>query len=128
MDSVANILTILLNGQRVGKERVAVPYSKFAKNFLDFLKKENLIGDVRLQETPIAKLVVSLAYEDDETPKIAGAKRISKPGRRVYVGASNLPYSQQDNGMIIVSTPEGLMDEKHARGKKVGGELICAIW
>ncbi|MCE9642798.1 MAG: 30S ribosomal protein S8 [Candidatus Andersenbacteria bacterium] len=128
MDSVANILTILLNGQRVGKERVAVPYSKFAKNFLDFLKKENLIGDVRLQETPIAKLVVSLAYEDDETPKIAGAKRISKPGRRVYVGSDNLPYSQQDNGMIIVSTSEGLMDEKHARGKKVGGELICAIW
>ena len=128
MDSVANILTILLNGQRVRKERVAVPYSKFAKNFLDFLKKENLIGDVRLQETPIAKLVVSLAYEDDETPKIAGAKRISKPGRRVYAGSDNLPYSQQDNGMIIVSTSEGLMDEKHARGKKVGGELICAIW
>lgn len=128
MDSVANILTILLNGQRVGKERVAVPFSKFAKNFLEFLKKENLIGDVRVQESPIAKLVVSLAYEEDETPKITGAKRISKPGRRVYAGSAKLPYTQQDRGMIIVSTPDGLMDEKHARGKNIGGELICAIW
>lgn len=128
MDSVANTLTILLNGQRVGKERVAVPYARFTKNFLEFLKKENLIGDVRVQETPISKLVVSLAYDEDDTPKITGAKRISKPGRRVYAGSSNLPYTHQDRGMIIVSTPDGLMDEKHARGKNVGGELICAIW
>lgn len=128
MDSVANTLTILLNGQRVGKERVAVPHARFTKSFLEFLKKEELIGDIRVQETPIPKLIVSLAYDEAKNPKISGAKRISKPGRRVYAGSSNLPYSQQDNGMIIVSTSVGLMDEKHARGKNIGGELICAIW
>ncbi len=128
MDSVANTLTILLNGQRVGKERVAVPYARFTKSFLEFLKQESLIGDVRVQESPVSKLVVSLAYDDKKVPKIAGARRISKPGRRVYSGASNLPYTHQDRGMIIVSTPAGLMDEKHARGKGLGGELICAIW
>jgi small subunit ribosomal protein S8 len=128
MDSVANTLTTVLNGQRVGKERVAVPYAKFTKNLLDFLKKEELIGDVRIQESPISKLIVSLSYNEKGVPKISGAKRISKPGRRVYAGGKNLPYTQQDQGMIIVSTPEGLMDEKHARGKGIGGELICAIW
>ena len=128
MDSVANTLTILLNGQRVGKERVAVPYARFTKSLLEFLKKKSLIGDMRMQESPISKLVVSLAYNENKTPKITGARRISKPGRRVYAPAANLPYTQQEHGMIIVSTPEGLMDEKHARGKGLGGELICAIW
>lgn len=128
MDTVSNILTILMNGQRVGKKRVAVPYSKFAESLLAFMKKSDFIGDVRTQESPIAKLVVSLSYTESGKPKISGVKRISKPGRRVYAGAANMPYTHQDSGMVVVSTPQGLMDEKHARGKKVGGELICAIW
>lgn len=128
MDTVANTLTTLLNAQRVGKERVAVPYSRFSQSLLEFLKAQSLIGDFRLQESPKAKLVVSLSYNEAGKPAIAGAKRISKPGRRVYASASNLPYTYQKNGMIVVSTPEGLMDEKHARGKGIGGELICAVW
>lgn len=128
MDTVANTLTILMNGQKVGKKRVAVPYARFTESLLEFLKAQTLIGDFRLQESPKSKLVVSLAYDEDGTPKIGGARRISKSGRRVYVGAKRMPYTQQEVGMIIVSTSEGLMDEKHARGKGIGGELICAIW
>lgn len=128
MDSVANMLVILLNGQRVEKERVVVPFSRFSKSFLEYLKLQSLIGDVRVQEGAIPALLVSLAYTDSKEPKIQGARRISKPGRRVYVGKEKLPYTNQEKGMIIVSTSEGLMDEKHARGKGLGGELICAIW
>lgn len=128
MDTVANILTIIINGQRAQKKRVVVPYSTFAESLLAFMKKNDFIGDVRTQESPIAKLVVSLSYSESGKPKIGGVKRISKPGRRVYAGAAHMPYSYQEAGMIVVSTPQGLMDEKHARGKKVGGELICAIW
>lgn len=128
MDTVANILTIIINGQRVQKKRVAVPYSKFAERLLAFMKKNDFIGDVRMQESPKAKLVVSLGYSDSGKPKISGVARLSKPGRRVYAGASHMPYTRQDSGMIVVSTPEGLMDEKRARGKGIGGELICAIW
>ncbi|MEK7499426.1 MAG: 30S ribosomal protein S8 [Patescibacteria group bacterium] len=128
MDTVGNTLTILLNGQRVGKKRVAVPFSRFTERLLNFMKEQKLIGDIRLQETPKAKLIVSLAYSQEGKGAISGSQRISKPGRRVYAGADFLPYSRQESGMIIVSTPEGLMSEKKARGKGVGGELICAIW
>lgn len=128
MDTVANTLTIILNGQRVGKKRVAVPFSNFNKRLLEFMKAQKLIGDIRIQESPISKLIVSLGYTESGAPLIHGSRRISKPGRRVYAGAQFLPYSRQESGMIVVSTPEGLMDEKHARGKGIGGELICAIW
>ncbi len=128
MDTIANTLTILLNGQRVGKKRVAVPYSNFTKHLLEFLKAQSFIGDFRMQETPVSKLIISLSYSEAGVPKIGGANRISRPGRRVYAGSAQMPYSRQEKGMIIVSTPEGLMDEKHARGKGIGGELICAIW
>lgn len=128
MDTIGNTLTILLNGQRVGKKRVAVPFSRFTERLLTFMKEQNLIGDIRVQESPKSKLIVSLSYNEAGKGVINGSKRISKPGRRVYSGAAFLPYSRQESGMIIVSTPEGLMDEKRARGKKLGGELICAIW
>ncbi|HLC48785.1 MAG TPA: 30S ribosomal protein S8 [Candidatus Andersenbacteria bacterium] len=128
MDTVGNTLTILLNGQRVGKKRVAVPFSRFTQSLLSFMKEQKLIGDIRVQESPKSKLIVSLAYNEAGKGVISGSNRISKPGRRVYVGADRLPYSRQEAGMIIVSTPEGLMDEKRARGKGIGGELICAIW
>lgn len=128
MDTIGNTLTILLNGQRVGKKRVAVPFSRFTERLLTFMKEQKLIGDIRLQESPKAKLIVSLAYDEAGKGLITGSNRISKPGRRVYAGAEFLPYSRQESGMIIVSTPEGLMNEKKARGKGIGGELICAIW
>lgn len=128
MDTIADILTIIINGQRVQKKHVAVPYSTFAQNLLAFMKQHDFIGDVRMQESPKAKIVVSLAYSDSGKPKISGVTRLSKPGRRVYAPSTHMPYTHQDSGMIIVSTSEGLMDEKHARGKGIGGELICAIW
>lgn len=128
MDTVANILQTILNGQRAQKKRVAVPYSRFTEQLLGFMKGQGFIGDIRTQESPRAKLIVSLAYSDEGKPNINGITRISKPGRRMYAGSEHLPYTYQDAGMIIISTPEGLMDEKHARGKGLGGELICAIW
>jgi len=128
MDTVGNTLTILLNGQRVGKKRVAIPFSRFTERLLVFMKEQKLIGDIRLQDSPKAKLIVSLGYNEAGKGMISGSQRISKPGRRVYAGADFLPYSRQESGMIIVSTPEGLMSEKKARGKGIGGELICAIW
>ena len=94
MDTVSDILTIIMNGQRVGKKRVAVPHSRFAERLLAFLKEQEFIGDVRTQESPRAKLVVSLAYDESGHPKISGVKRISKPGRRVYAGSAHMPYTQ----------------------------------
>ncbi len=128
MDPIADMLTSLLNAQRVGKKRAAVPYSEFKKSLLQFLQDKGMIGSFRLQDSPRPKLVVSLKYNEEEEPAIKGVKRYSKPGSRYYVGSEEIPYSYQGIGMIVVSTSAGLKSEKEARKEKLGGELICAIW
>ena len=128
MDPIADMLTSLVNAQRVGKKRVAVPYSHFKKNLLTTLQEQGYISSVRVQESPKSKLVVSLAYDDFGNPKIRGVKRMSSPGGRMYARHAKMPYSYEGYGTIIVSTSRGLMDEKKARKDKVGGELVCAIW
>lgn len=128
VDVMANLLTTLTNAQRVGKKRVAVPYSGYKKSFLEFLQSQGLVAAVRVQESPRAKLVVTLAYDEAGQPKIGGAKRLSKPGRRWYVKHGEIPYTYEGYGFIVVSTPEGLMIDRKARKAGVGGELVCAIW
>lgn len=128
MDPVADMLTSLINAQRVGKKRVAVPYSSFKQNILAILQEKGFIGNVRVQESPRAKLVVSLAYDEQGMPRIRGVKRLSSPGSRKFARHTNIPFSHEGFGTIILSTPQGLMDEKKARGEHVGGELICVIW
>lgn len=128
MDPVADMLTAILNAQRVGKKRLATPYSVFKKSLLEFLQAKKYIGSVRLQEGPKAQLIVSLAYDENEKPAILGVRRYSKPGSRYYVSAQEIPYTYKGVGMIILSTSSGLMDDKQARKQSVGGELICAIW
>lgn len=122
------MLTSLVNGQRAGKKRVAVPYSRFKKELLDMMVGKGVVSHVRLQDSPKAKLVVTLAYNDGGEPRIHGVRRLSKPGRRVYVGADKMPFAYNQIGFVIVSTPNGLIDESQARREKIGGELICAIW
>ncbi|MEX0649920.1 MAG: 30S ribosomal protein S8 [Candidatus Andersenbacteria bacterium] len=127
MDTVANMLTSLVNAQRADKKRVAVPYSAFNHRLLQMLQEKGFIASVRVQESPRSKLVVTLLY-DDRTPKISGVKRLSSPGRRWYAAHNEIPYSYQGFGMIVLSTSQGLVDQDRARREKIGGELVCAIW
>ncbi|MBI3251293.1 MAG: 30S ribosomal protein S8 [Candidatus Andersenbacteria bacterium] len=128
MDPIADMLTTLLNAQRVGKKRVVVPYSTFKKSLLDFLQQKGVIAACRVQESSKAKLVVTLKYDDSEQPVLHGVRRFSKPGSRYYVGSTEIPYSYQGVGFVVISTSQGLKDEKQARREKIGGELVCAIW
>lgn len=128
MDPVADMLTSLINAQRAGKKRVAVPHSKFKKQLLEMLVQKGIISHVRVQESPRSKLVVTLAYDEFGQGALRGVKRISKPGRRVYTPSKKMPYTHVNIGFLVVSTPEGLMDEMQARRQKIGGELVCAIW
>lgn len=127
MDVIANMLTSLVNAQRVGKKRVAVPYSEFKLQLLHFLQEQGYIAKVRVQEGPKAKLVVTLLY-DEETPRITGVKRLSSPGRRWYAGHEEIPFTYQGFGTIVISTSKGIVNEVTARKDRVGGEVICAIW
>lgn len=128
MDPIADMLTSLLNAQRAGKKRVAVPYSRFKKELLDMLAQRGSIAHVRTQESPRAKLVVTLSYDEQGQPALRGVKRISKPGRRVYTGSQKIPFTHAQIGFLVISTSNGLMDDMQARRQKTGGELVCAIW
>lgn len=128
MDPIADMLTTLLNAQRVQKKRVALPYSRFKEELLALLQAKKIIGSYRVQESPIAKLVVTLAYDEWQQPHLNGVRRLSKPGGRVYVQKTDIPYSRDGAGLVVVSTSQGLMIDKEARKAKLGGEVICEIW
>ena len=121
------MLTSLITAQRVGKDRVAVPYSRFKEQLAGFLQKKKMVSSTRVQEGAKAKLIISLAYQDKE-PKIGQVRRLSSPGRRCYVKAGELPWAGGRAGFYVVSTSSGLMDEVEARRKGLGGELVCEIW
>ncbi len=128
MDTIANMLTTILNAQKVNKKRVAVPYSRFKESLARLLQDKGLIASFRLQEGPLPKLIISLAYNNGGQARIHGLRRISSPGQRIYVPKSDIPYSLDGIGIVIVSTSKGLMDDTRARKEGMGGELICEIW
>ena len=128
MDNIANMLTAITNAQAVGKTRVAVPHSRFKENLAELLKEKGLIAASRIQEGPRPKLILTLKYRDDGTPTITGIRRISTPGTRRYAKSTTIPYSFDGTGHIILSTPQGLMDDRTARKHGLGGELVCEVW
>lgn len=128
MDTIANMLTTILNAQRARKQRVAVPFSRFAESLAQVMREHGWLGDVRVQEGPRSKLILSLSYDDAGKAKLHGAKRLSRPGQRLYAPSADIPYSYDGVGSIIISTSQGLMDDRHARQKGLGGELICEVW
>lgn len=128
MDAIANMLTTIINAQRVGKPRVAVPYSRFKEQLAKLLREQGLLAAVRVQEGPRAKLVLTLAYDEAGSARIKGVRRLSTPGQRYYVSSHKIPFSQVQSGMMIVSTPQGLMAGMQARRAGVGGELVCEVW
>jgi small subunit ribosomal protein S8 len=128
MDTIGNMLTSIINGQRVGKTRVVVPYSQYKESLAQFLHAKGLLGNVRKQSGTLDKLVITLAYKENSQPKITHMKRLSKPGSRKYVKRHQIPYSFIGPGTVILSTPQGLMDDAKARELGLGGELVCEIW
>ena len=127
MDTIGNMLTSLVNAQRVKKERVLIPYSRVHESLLKLLEAQGRIGHVSRKDGFPPKLMVALKYENEQ-PVIHGGRRLSKPGGRRYVGADQLPYPTHGNAFYIVSTSQGLMDQMQARREKLGGELMCEIW
>ena len=128
MDTIANMLTTLVNAQRVHKDRVSVPYSRTTERILNVLQDRRRIASLRFQEGTPGKFIVSLKYEDSGEGAIRGARRVSKPGGRRYVAKVGLPHPKHGEGFFIVSTSRGVMDGVAARKEGLGGELMCEIW
>jgi len=125
-DPVSDMLTRIRNAALARHERTLVPASHLKKNIAEILKLEGFIADVRQEEE--RTLTIVLKYGRDRTSAIDGIKRISRPGRRVYVRHDHIPRVLSGMGVAILSTSRGVMSDKEARRQKVGGELLCEVW
>jgi len=122
------MLNQIKNAEAVGKTEVLVPLSKIKNEIAEILSKEGFLGEVKkTTKGKIKILKITLKY-DNEVPAIAGFKRVSKPGQRIYEGFSEIKKVHGGYGISIISTSKGLMTNKDARYKKIGGEVICQVW
>lgn len=128
-DPIADMLTRIRNAQAVRKTTVVVPYSKVKYSLAMILQHERFVSGVEvIEEAGYRALELKLRYLQDGVSAIRSLKRISKPGRRVYAQKKTLPYVQNNFGFAVISTSHGLMTNKEARQKNLGGEVICEIY
>ncbi|MBT4153054.1 MAG: 30S ribosomal protein S8 [Candidatus Magasanikbacteria bacterium] len=126
-DPIADMLTRIRNAQVIRKSSVSMPLSKVKKAIAELLHAEGYIDAVKDENNPTPTLVLSLKYSDGE-PAIREIKRESKPGHRMYRKADEMPRILNDYGIAVVSTSAGLMTNKDARQKGIGGEIICSVY
>jgi len=131
-DPIADMLTRIRNAQMREHNTVSIPHSKVKTSIADVLKKEGYILDYEvLPEKPQAVLRLKLKYVGDRRNRrsvITGLERISKPGRRVYVGKGEIPWVLSGIGIAILTTSRGIMTGQQARRLGVGGEVMCKVW
>ncbi|HSM46114.1 MAG TPA: 30S ribosomal protein S8 [Acidimicrobiia bacterium] len=128
-DPIADMLTRIRNAVAVGHERVAMPASKQKVNIAQILVDEGFIDRFEITENGHrSELELVLRYVDRRRPVIEGLKRVSRPGHRVYAGAKELPRVQGGLGVAVVSTSKGLMPDREARKRRLGGEIVCEVW
>jgi small subunit ribosomal protein S8 len=128
-DPIADMLTRIRNAQMRGKSTVSTPASKLRGWVLDVLADEGYIRghEASTGEDGHPAIEISLKYYEG-TPVIRELKRVSKPGRRVYMGVKDIPQVRQGLGVSIVSTPKGVMSDANARAANIGGEVLCTIF
>ena len=128
-DPIADMLTRIRNGSKAGKKWVDIPASKLKKDLARILEEEHYIFKYHVvEDNKQGEIRVFLRYDKDERPIITGIRRISKPGLRAYSNAGELPRVQNGLGIAVVSTSSGVMTDRDARKKGVGGEVICHVW
>lgn len=128
-DPVADMLTRIRNGAKAGKKWVDIPASKLKRELARILVEEHYVANFRqIEDKKQGEIRVFLKYDNDERPIIHGIKRVSKPGLRKYSRAEKLPRVLNGLGIAIISTSSGVMTDRDARKKGVGGEVICHIW
>lgn len=126
-DPIADFLTRLRNALAAGLDTVSAPSSKLKYRIAKILESEGLIESVHETSEGVKKtLILTLKY-DGKRARMRSVKRISKPGLRIYRKANELPRVMSDLGFAIISTPAGLMTNKEARRRKLGGEVLCEI-
>jgi small subunit ribosomal protein S8 len=130
-DPIADMLTRIRNANTAMHDTVKMPASKLKRSLADILEREGYIGgfDVTPSTTgPGSVLEIKLKYAPDRTRTIGGIRRVSKPGLRIYAQADRMPRVLGGMGVAVVSTSQGLMTDREARKRRVGGEVLCYVW
>jgi small subunit ribosomal protein S8 len=130
-DPIADMLTRIRNANTAMHDTVKMPSSKLKVSLADILEREGYIGgfDVNPSTTgPGGVLEIKLKYAADRTRTIGGLRRVSKPGLRIYAQADRIPRVLGGMGVAVVSTSQGLMTDREARKRRVGGEVLCYVW
>ena len=122
-----DFLIRIKNGSRAGRKTIDAPCSKFNLSIAELLKKSGYIADYKTEGDVIKTIVISLAYQDGQA-KIYDIRLFSKPGRRFYSKSSELPWGQTSDSLIVISTSSGVMSQREAHKKGLGGEIIAEIW
>jgi small subunit ribosomal protein S8 len=130
-DPIADMLTRIRNGNVAMQDTVKMPSSKLKESLATILKREGYIEEFRVREEPGRPgrvLEISMKYSTERQRTISGLRRVSKPGLRVYTTADRLPRVLGGLGVAVLSTSQGLMTDREAHRRKVGGEVLCYVW
>jgi len=128
-DPVADFLTRIRNAQQAGHRWTDIPASNLKLRMALLLKLEGFVKDfVVIEDDKQNVLRVYLKYSSDGTPVIGGLTRISRPGRRLYASADNLPRVRNGLGIAILTTSRGVITDKQAKKERIGGEVLCHVW
>ncbi len=130
-DPIADMLTRIRNAGMIQAPSVSMPTSKMKTAVADVLRESGFIRTFRVEGEEKPQLIIELKYTGDRRhrkPVIEGLERVSKPSARVYVGSQEIPRSLGGLGIVILSTPQGIMSDRQARAANVGGEVVCRVW
>jgi small subunit ribosomal protein S8 len=129
-DPLADLFTRIRNAGMARLDRIEVPYSKVKKVVAGILKKEGYVSDFRVAEGGGVRptLTIFLKYANNKTHVIDGIRRVSRPGQRIYAPAAKIPKVLGGLGIAVLSTSQGVMSDREARKKNVGGEILCEVW
>jgi len=128
-DPIADMLTRLRNANSAYHDTVTMPYSKLKSHIAEILKAEGYVASWKVEDAPVGKyLTIELKFGPDRERSLAGIRRISKPGLRVYAKSTNLPRVLGGLGVAILSTSSGLLTDRQAAKKGVGGEVLAFVW
>lgn len=127
-DPIADLLTRIRNAVMVGKNEIRVPASKLKVVVANELKKANYLSEVKVQSAKPRDEIVITINQPGDNANISFIERVSKPGRRVYVSATDIPKVKSGRGMVLVSTSKGVMPGYKARAEKLGGELLLKVY
>ncbi|MEU8138038.1 MULTISPECIES: 30S ribosomal protein S8 [Streptomycetaceae] len=128
-DPIADMLTRLRNANSAYHDDVVMPFSKIKSHIAEILQQEGYIQGWRVEDAEVGKsLVIDLKYGPNRERSVAGIRRVSKPGLRVYAKSTNLPKVLGGLGVAIISTSQGLLTDRQAAKKGVGGEVLAFVW